>query len=188
MDQDNDNNQIHCLCHSAYIYSLLSLYLIVCRLMPPKSKEPGSPTKKPTAKWNTVETEALISFLRSESSRIGGTSFKEATFTTAADHIKHHLTEGPIKTAAHCRTKWAAVSFLYSLNDNVIDNAFFHQLKAKFNTVERLASSSGASTSFNPRTGSSATTTSEQSVIDDFAASNLVSTSAIFKPYLTLNR
>jgi hypothetical protein len=50
----------------------------------------------------------------------------------------------------------------------------FIQLKARFNTVERLASSSGAGASFNPRTGSSATTTSEQNVIDEFAASNSV--------------
>ena len=47
-------------------------------------------------------------------------------------------------------------------------------MKARFNTAEWLASSSGAGANFNPRTGSSATTASEQRVIDDFAASNLV--------------
>lgn len=53
--------------------------------------------------------------------------------------------------------------------------------------MERLASSSGAGASFNPRTGSSATTTSEQSVIDDFAASNsvtMIGTSDILNSYL----
>jgi hypothetical protein len=58
-------------------------------------------------------------------------------------------------------------------------------LKAKFNTVEHLATSSGAGSSFNPRTGSSATTTSEQSVIDNFAASNLVVIgTSVFNSYL----
>ena len=80
--------------------------------MPPKSsgKEPGSPTKKTNAKWNTAETEALISFLHREADRIGGTSFKEASFTAAAVHIKDLHTDGAIKTAAHCRTKWSSVS------------------------------------------------------------------------------
>jgi hypothetical protein len=58
-------------------------------------------------------------------------------------------------------------------------------LKAKFNTVECLATSSGAGSSFNPRTGSSATTTSEQSVIDDFAASNsVIIDTSLFNSYL----
>jgi hypothetical protein len=74
--------------------------------MPPKS-----PTKKTMAKWNTAETEALISFLQRKSTWIGGTSFKEGSFTTAADHIKNLYTEGAIKMAAHCRTKWSSVSF-----------------------------------------------------------------------------
>jgi hypothetical protein len=80
--------------------------------MPPKNKpgEPGSPTKKAAAKWNIKETEALISFLHSETDRVGNSSFKEATFTAAADHIKNLHTEGPVKTAAHCRTKWQGVS------------------------------------------------------------------------------
>lgn len=120
MSQAIDNNQIHRLRHSAFIFSFFSLYLILFQLsnstsMPPKSKEPGSPTKKPTAKWNTAETDALISFLRSESTRIGSTSYKEASFTAAADHIRHLHTDGAVKTAAHCRTKWSSVSFLYSM-------------------------------------------------------------------------
>ena len=81
--------------------------------MPPKSKDhDGSPTKKTNAKWNNQETEALISFLHNESDRIGGTSFKEASFTAAATHIRELHTEGAVKTAAHCRTKWSSVSFL----------------------------------------------------------------------------
>ena len=102
-DDGSDNNQNR-LRHLAIIYSFISLYLLLFQFsMPPKSKEPGSPSKKPTAK---------ITFLRSESDRIGGTSFKEASFTAAADHIKDLHTEGAIKTAAHCRTKWTSVSFL----------------------------------------------------------------------------
>ena len=76
--------------------------------MPPKS-----PSKKATAKWNIAETEALISFLQSESSWIGGTSFKEGSFTAAADHIRDLHTDGAIKTAAHCRMKWTSVSLSY---------------------------------------------------------------------------
>ena len=115
-DDGSDNNQNR-LRHLAIIYSFISLYLLLFQFsMPPKSKEPGSPSKKPTAKWNVEETQALITFLRSESDRIGGTSFKEASFTAAADHIKDLHTEGAIKTAAHCRTKWTSVSFLTVIN------------------------------------------------------------------------
>jgi hypothetical protein len=116
MSQDNDNNQIHRLRHLAFIYSLFCVYLILFHLsMPPKSKDhrpPGSPTKKTNAKWNIQETEALISFLHEEAGRIGGTSFKEASFTAAAIRIRDLHTEGAVKTAAHCRTKWTSVSFL----------------------------------------------------------------------------
>ena len=57
--------------------------------MPPKSKEPSSPSKKLNAKWNTLETEALILFLRREADCLEGTSFKEASFTAAASHIRN---------------------------------------------------------------------------------------------------
>jgi hypothetical protein len=118
VSQDNDN-QIRRLRHSAFTLSFFCLYLILFHLsMPQRSKEPGSPTKKPTAKWNMEETEALISFLRNESVRNGGTSFKEGSFTAAAAGIKHLHTEGAIKTAAHCRTKWSSVSFLLSMITN----------------------------------------------------------------------
>lgn len=107
MNQDIDKNRIHRLRHSAFVYSFFCLYLILFQLsMPPKSKEPGSP-KKPTAKWNSAETESLITFLHGEADRNGTTSFKESSFTAAANHIKHLHTDGPVKTAAHCRTKWA---------------------------------------------------------------------------------
>lgn len=43
---------------------------------------------------------------------MGGTSFKEASFTAAAAHIRNLHTEGAIKTAAHCKTKWSSVSTL----------------------------------------------------------------------------
>ena len=79
--------------------------------MPPKSKEPVSPLKKLNAKWNTQETEALISFLRSEADHLGGTSFKESSFTVAANHIKELHTEGAVKMAAHCKTKWSSVCY-----------------------------------------------------------------------------
>lgn len=118
MTQDDTHNQIHRLRHSAFIYSFLFLYIILFHLsstsMPPpksRSKEPGSPTKKRAAKWNTAETEALITFFRGEYTRVGGISFKDASFISAANHIQHLHTDGPIKTAAHCRTKWTAVRF-----------------------------------------------------------------------------
>jgi hypothetical protein len=149
--------------------------------MPPKHKGPTSPSKKATAKWNNQETEALISFLRGEADQIGGTSFKEASFTAAAGHISHLHSDGAIKMAAHCKTKWTSVS--NNIGFFILLKFCFIQLKARFNTAERLATSSGAGASFNPRTGSSATTTSEQSVIDDFAASNSVFTTFFFFYY-----
>ena len=87
--------------------------------MPPKSKAnaSGSPTKKPNAKWNIKETEALISFLQNEASRIGGTSFKDASFTAAAIHIKDLCSDGPAKTASHCKTKWMGVSAFITILD-----------------------------------------------------------------------
>jgi len=120
MNQDDDNNRIriHRLRHFAFLYSFLFLYIILVHIsMPPKSKGPGSPTKKIAAKWNTQETEALISFLHSETDRLGNTSFKDTTFTAAANHIKDFHTDGPIKTAAHCKTKWQGVSDIFYFND-----------------------------------------------------------------------
>jgi hypothetical protein len=108
-----DNNRINRLRHLAFIYSFLSVYLLLLQFsMPQRNKAPGSPTKKATAKWNNQETESLIKFLHIEADRIGGpgTSFKEASYTAAAAHIRDLHSEGPIKTAAHCRTKWTSVS------------------------------------------------------------------------------
>src|ERR1700678_2223103 len=64
MSQVNDNNQIHQLRHSAFIYSFVCLYIILFHLSTTTSMPPKSPTKKSTEKWNIPETEALISFLR----------------------------------------------------------------------------------------------------------------------------
>src|ERR1700678_1082777 len=72
MSQVNDNNQIHRLRHSAFIYSFACLYIILFHLSTTTSMPPKSPTKKSTAKWNIPETEALISFLRSESKGVPG--------------------------------------------------------------------------------------------------------------------
>ena len=106
-----DNNHINRLRHLAFIYSFLSVYLLILQLsMPQRNKGPGSPTKKTTAKWNNQETESLISFLHHEADRIGGTSFKEASYTAAATHISSLHSDGAIKTAAHCRMKWTSVS------------------------------------------------------------------------------
>ena len=103
MSQDNDNNQIHHLRHSAFLCSFLCLYIVLLHLstMPPKSKAPGSPTKKPMAKWNNAETKALILFLKSKSDKTGSSSFKDVSFTAAANHIKDLHTDGPAKTAVH---------------------------------------------------------------------------------------
>ena len=93
------------------VYSLVCAYLFLQHIIMPKSRslEP----KKAT--WNTQETERLISFLRSEATRTGNTSFGDSTFTAAADQIKDLHTAGVVKTAKHCRGKWRTVSTLRSV-------------------------------------------------------------------------
>ena len=113
MSQLNNNNQICQLQHSAFIHSFVCLYVILFYLSTTTTMPPKSPSKKATAKWNIAKTEALIPFLQSKSSWIEGTSFKEGSFTAAADHIKDLHTDGAIKMAAYCRTKWSSVSFSY---------------------------------------------------------------------------
>ena len=64
--------------------------------------------------------EALILFLCGEADHLGGTSFEEASFTAAASHIKNFHTEGAVKTAAHCKTKWLSVCSLLIFNHSII--------------------------------------------------------------------
>ena len=107
-----DNNHINRLRHLAFIYSFLSVYLLFfySYLCPKETRDLALRRKKTTAKWNNQEIESLISFLHHEADRIGGTSFKEASYTAAATHISSLHSDGAIKTAAHCRTKWTSVS------------------------------------------------------------------------------
>ena len=121
MSQSNDNNQIHHLRQSAFIQSFIYLHLLLFHLsMPPKSKEPSSPSKKLNAKWSTLETEALILFLCGEAHCLRGTSFKEASLTAAASHIRNLYTEGAVKMTAHCKTKWLSVHYLLIFNHSII--------------------------------------------------------------------
>jgi len=65
---------------------------------------------------------------------------------------------------------------------SITSDLYVVQLKSQFVTVNRLASSSGAGSSYDPQTGVNVTTTSEQTVINDFAAKN----SAFIHFYVTL--
>lgn len=64
----------------------------------------------PRAFWNDVETTELVNYLhdkRSEGDSSG--NFKPFTYNAAAKHIATHLSQGPAKTGAMCRTKWTGV-------------------------------------------------------------------------------
>ena len=64
----------------------------------------------PKAFWTDIETREFVDFLyekRSEGDGAG--NFKMPTYNTAADHIAPHLSQGPAKTGAMCRTKWTTV-------------------------------------------------------------------------------
>jgi hypothetical protein len=64
----------------------------------------------PKAVWNDIETQELINFLHEKRSEPEGGAFKMPTFNAAAKHIAQHLTQGPVKTGAMCKTKWNGVS------------------------------------------------------------------------------
>ena len=66
--------------------------------MPPKSKEPGSPSKKLNA---NPEDGGTHLFLHGEADCLGGTSFEEASFTAALSHIKNLHTEGAVRTQVY---------------------------------------------------------------------------------------
>lgn len=160
--------------HLAFVYSFSLVYLFLFHItMPPKSTK----AKKEKAVWNDQETAALIEFLHQETNRTGNSSYTGASFNAVADHIRNYCTMGPAKTGKQCKTKWATVS-TRSFQSMVIKLISCDQLKMKWSAADRLASSSGAGSSYSPQTGVNAMTSAEQRVIDDFAASNPV----IFSP------
>jgi len=66
---------------------------------------------KGKAFWNDNEVDAYLDYLITQRSRIAGTNFKEVTYNEAAGKIANHRTHGPVKTKAHCRTKWGSVCY-----------------------------------------------------------------------------
>ncbi|KAG2354505.1 hypothetical protein BDR07DRAFT_1494512 [Suillus spraguei] len=82
------------------------------------SEEP-KPKKAPKAIWNDTETDALITYLHSQHSKIGdGGNFRPQVYTNAATAIAKHKTLGPTKVASHCRNKWQSLKSLYHIIEN----------------------------------------------------------------------
>lgn len=104
-------NRLQGLRRLSIIYSLVCAYLFLQRITMASSHNP----QPRNAIWNAQETEQLISFLRSEWKRTGNSSFKDSTFSTAAERIKDLHTAGVVKTAKHCKGKWRTVSTLRSV-------------------------------------------------------------------------
>ncbi|KAG2337290.1 hypothetical protein BDR05DRAFT_895522, partial [Suillus weaverae] len=82
------------------------------------SEEPKS-QKAPKAIWNDAETDALVTYLHSQRSKIGdGGNFRSQVYSEAATTIAKHRALGPTKTMSHCKNKWQSLKSLY----NVIEN------------------------------------------------------------------
>ena len=65
----------------------------------------------PKAVWSDLETRELVTFLyEKQSEGDGAGNFKQGAYTAAADHIAQHLSQGPVKTGAMCKTKWTSVT------------------------------------------------------------------------------
>ncbi|KAG2349194.1 hypothetical protein BDR05DRAFT_857996, partial [Suillus weaverae] len=64
--------------------------------------------------WNDAETDALVTYLHSQRSKIGdGRNFRSQVYSEAATTIAKHRTLGPTKTMSHCKNKWQSVCYLY---------------------------------------------------------------------------
>ncbi|KAG2064033.1 hypothetical protein BDR04DRAFT_1036392 [Suillus decipiens] len=75
------------------------------------SEEP-QPKRAAKAIWNDVETDALITYLHSQCSKIGnGANFRPQVYTDAATAITMHQILGPTKVASHCKNKWQLVCY-----------------------------------------------------------------------------
>ncbi|KAG2070453.1 hypothetical protein BDR04DRAFT_1018779 [Suillus decipiens] len=62
--------------------------------------------------WNDAETDALVTYLHSQHSKIGdGGNFRPQVYTDAATAIAMHWTLGPTKVASHCKNKWQLVCY-----------------------------------------------------------------------------
>ncbi|KAG1784478.1 uncharacterized protein HD556DRAFT_1532003 [Suillus plorans] len=77
------------------------------------------PKKAAKAVWNEAETDALITYLHSQRSKIGdGGNFRSQVYTEAATAIAPHRTLGPTKIASHCKNKWQSLKNLYHVIEN----------------------------------------------------------------------
>ncbi|KAG1803051.1 hypothetical protein EV424DRAFT_1351628 [Suillus variegatus] len=79
---------------------------------------------KEKAHWEDAEVDAFLDYLISQRSKLAGTNFKEATYSETALKIAGLKKSGPVKTASHCRVKWAG-------------------LKSTYNTIEKYRNRSG---------------------------------------------
>ena len=68
--------------------------------------------KKENANWNDNKTLVLITFFEEAMKTSGSANFKMATFNTAAIHVGHLHTSGPIKTGTHAKSKWDQVRLI----------------------------------------------------------------------------
>ncbi|KAG2066000.1 hypothetical protein BDR04DRAFT_1031207 [Suillus decipiens] len=69
--------------------------------------------------WNDAETDALVTYLHSQRSKIGdGGNFRPQVYTDAATAIAMHWTLGPTKVASHCKNKWQSLKSLYHVIEN----------------------------------------------------------------------
>ncbi|KAG1821081.1 uncharacterized protein BJ212DRAFT_1265841, partial [Suillus subaureus] len=83
----------------------------------------SKPKKAPKVIWNDAETDALVTYLHTECSKIGDSGiFKPQVYNDTATAIAAHLTLGPIKTGGHCKTKWQSLKTIY----HVIENYHLH--------------------------------------------------------------
>jgi len=63
-------------------------------------------------KWTDPEVDALVDYLHQHYAQHGGRSFKDATFTNAAKHIKHLRVSGKVKDGKSLWNKWNYVGYI----------------------------------------------------------------------------
>ncbi|KAG2073200.1 hypothetical protein BDR04DRAFT_1011272, partial [Suillus decipiens] len=81
--------------------------------------EESQPKRAAKAIWNNAETDALVTYLHSQCSKIGnGGNFRPQVYTDAATAIAMHWTLGPTKVASHCKNKWQSLKSLYHVIEN----------------------------------------------------------------------
>ncbi|KAJ8583178.1 hypothetical protein M405DRAFT_721869, partial [Rhizopogon salebrosus TDB-379] len=63
--------------------------------------------------WSDAEVDVLLDFLIKNRSKLGGTTFKEATYNDAAKEIASLKIQGSVKTGAQCKNKWNSLKNIY---------------------------------------------------------------------------